>query len=463
MYYMKKRTPWAILFLILVFICFGAGPAGAETGDDDTFYEEPLPVYIYYLNTEPAVWLYAITDDFVFVDGRFLDDGTSFINHIRYGQDFESDGAPSAYMPVEEFLEFIRNAYSSIKKLNVNVTFHDWNPDKAKSIYYSKIHGILENFFIKLPMIVIRSSSMSLINVIQKNIGQELWFETQYSRRKNAQSDGSEVLSFSLGAEVFSTMARRTGTRIMSFLNYEFLQDKDFRDELPPYYVYKYKIQNFNVVRLGLYARSNVTKAFYLDQAIYLGLNGYTGTGSIQFISPVSVLPSQGNKFSGIERKPEEIKMLDEEELKQSIYETTITSWGQGKNARMWALDRNLVFGLGYNFELPGGIMAAPNLYANFLHITHRSENADSTKHFESVKMLDIVPGLDLNFNLAGLVDIRLYFRYVKPLLHYAPTVDSLELGIDFISMDGFYTASIRYSAQDRKNNNLGISMGYRF
>jgi hypothetical protein len=96
-----------------------------------------------------------------------------------------------------------------------------------------------------------------------------------------------------------------------------------------------------------------------------------------------------------------------------------------------------------------------------------RVTSHDDVKNLFSSKdpgiVFDLVPGLNINFNPARLVMVETSFKYRKHILDNIALKDSFEFGVDLTSMDGAYQVGLTYAISNRRNNNLGLSVSYRF
>ncbi|MDR1495187.1 MAG: hypothetical protein LBI29_04120 [Rickettsiales bacterium] len=462
---MKKRIFIAILFLIIA-------------AADSRAYIESDDIKIMYIDAEPVIPLYLLEYmmESIVLDGRF-ENGENLIRYIRDGQDVVDHGQGTRWFNPEDFVKYIGNGYKKLYgQSNVDIKFYNWNPEKAKNVYHDTIYGIFENFF-SLPLAAVRNSSIDLIDTIRRNVGHSMWLGAHYNDIRDSGSDGSDTLDFSFGVELLDGTTRGIGTRIMSFLSYrQYLSDETSIDRSPPYYKYSQKIQDFRGAQLGLYVRSTMTKAFSLDYAAHLGFSTYKGASSIHFILPKD-MASGDEFFSEVEkrttapvtiaRRKSERLIHDIEDPETNIVETTVSlkdSENGTKVVELWMLDAGLGLGAIYSFELPGGAMAKPNLYANFLHI---SDFGGQWFNFrESSRMahvFDFVPGLELNFNPARLVEVNLSFRYRKPIWQHLSMKSSFEFEISLNSMNGYHGISLKYSWENLRNSTLGFSLNYRF
>jgi hypothetical protein len=289
---------------------------------------------------------------------------------------------------------------------------------------------------------------------------------------KNIEINGPDAMGFNLGFEMLNMTIGNSEIGTSLFLDYVKFPSGTITGTLPPYYSYEQRLKNFENISFGLHIRGNVSKTFHLDHISYFGLGTHRTSYKIDFILPGGVM-SDGEiakiiDMIGIEQTTASYEQMQTQTAKSwllediDIYMTHISLPNSGNNTNMIrsrTMNFGLVTGLGYDFELLGGLMAELDLYVDFLHISNRRDSASS----KSAKMFDIVPGLNIDSTPFRLVRTNLSFRYRKPISGSLTMKDSFEFGVDFVSLDGIYEAGIKYSIGNTGNSTLGLHMGYRF
>ncbi|MDR2777181.1 MAG: hypothetical protein LBB24_00180 [Rickettsiales bacterium] len=363
-----------------------------------------------------------------------------------------------------DLISYVRNIYKNYGQPNVDIRVYDWNPKEAENVYRNTIYDLFGNFS-RLPFVALETSSIGLVDITRKNVGQKLWIETQYhNRMENIGLAGLGAIGFILGGEVFDGTINGIGLRGGIFLTYQSFPSTTLVRVSPPHSKYEHKIKNFHRASRGLHLRSNITETLYLDCFVHSGLDVYKTAGQIKFVLPKNIL-SDDELYRVSKKIAMPITVAADwttDNNNPSPVTILVGDWREHglETIKYLALGNGLTIGLGYGLELPGGAIARPNLYVDFFHIA----KCQSGSNFDfSMKMFDLVPGLEIDFSPAGVVEISLSARYRKPIRSDLYDKARFEFGIDFTSTNGAYRSGIKYIKTDRENSSLGLSMGYRF